>query len=161
MTGHPNLSSEFDCLPNGAPIPGNSHSSPSNSPERPSSVTEPSRRSRSRSPINYSSLRVLGFSFEELKSVRLIPKANPNRRFEIRRYTFPRDKPICVRGEYQLLRPIPKEEKLKEKRVKINIYSGAVEEMSREEIRETPLTRKQPVSKNFETIILKNDDSNN
>ncbi|XP_033225853.1 gamma-aminobutyric acid type B receptor subunit 2 [Belonocnema kinseyi] len=91
------LSSEFECLPNGAPIPGVPRGRTSNSSESDqstesllhpdkldslsslvrSSPAEPSIRLRSRSPARLTSLRGLELNFDRLKSIRLIPNCDP------------------------------------------------------------------------------------
>ncbi|XP_033214875.1 uncharacterized protein LOC117171557 [Belonocnema kinseyi] len=199
-----NQDSRSNCedSPGGAPISGFLNCGTSHSPEnssrphlqdfsvRSSPPAEPSHRSRSRSrsatrPSSY----IFGFELEELKFIRLIPKANPQRQFEIRKYTFPPDAPILLKGERGTLVPVPSEEQTVlstsngdvfaifaknqkslrgiharrnrlmeikiEKRVKMNIESGAITEMTREEIAESLLGRSNPIKLNFEIINLK------
>lgn len=218
------LSSQFDCLPNGDPIPGASRSgcfysadlsSPARnhypgSPVRVSPPSEPSLRDRSRSPparthypgspvsasppsepplrvktrsppadcIPY--LRLGKLKIEEFKSVRLIPNTNPKRKFEIRRYTFPREAPIQLRGKNHSLEPMPTDEQTvlstkhgdvlaifersntylrgiyigRNKRIKINMHTGKVEGITEEESEESPLGKNCPISRNFKKMTV-------
>lgn len=41
-----------------------------------------------------------------------------------------------------------------EKRVKMNMYSGMITDMTKQEIRETPLGKSRPISKNFRAIMI-------
>lgn len=109
------LRSNFKYSPNGSPISGDprgrsSHFPETSSPARPHYSRFPVRsppsaeyslrvRSRSR-PINRSSIGRSRIKNEGLTSAWLIPLKNSTRRFETRRYTFPRDAPIHVRRRY-------------------------------------------------------------
>ncbi|XP_033229020.1 flocculation protein FLO11-like [Belonocnema kinseyi] len=165
------LSLEFECLPNGEPIPVIHRARPSNFsdnnyfPENSSSPVEPSVRARSRSPIAETSLcanlrtppaetslraslrsppaetslrassrsfpnetslhvrsrnpsatchfsRVLGYNIEHIRFVRLISNTNQNLECKIRKYIFPRNKLIHLRGRNMAREPMPTEEKL-------------------------------------------------
>lgn len=129
------LSSQFDSLPNGDLIPYAIHSGPSyppvrhyfadwslptvrpplpGTPFRYPPFIEPRLHARSRSPPPAwnSESRVLGYKLAEVRFIELIPINNPNIRFEIRKYSFPRDKQIKVKGTLQVFQRITTEEKL-------------------------------------------------
>ncbi|XP_033229055.1 uncharacterized serine-rich protein C215.13-like [Belonocnema kinseyi] len=127
------FSSEFDCLPNSEPIFGprrRPSSSSSSSLERKSPETsfppvgpsssawspqhaEPPLRSRSKSPpASHTFSRVLGFTLEDIKFVRLIPRNSSTPIFELRRYVFPRDKIIRLKNQRQDLLPMPTGEQI-------------------------------------------------
>ncbi|XP_033220795.1 uncharacterized protein LOC117175233 isoform X2 [Belonocnema kinseyi] len=147
-------------------------------PTIPPSSVEPCLRIRSRSPSarhEYS----LG-----LEHIRLIPHSNPHQRFEIRKYTFPPDKPIQLRGKINNtfkpmttneqhvlttstgdvvailvgtthLRGIYSKGDLIEQRVKINMYSGLVEDMTSAEIQDSPIGQRFPILNNFRIVNVK------
>ncbi|XP_033209211.1 uncharacterized protein LOC117168007 [Belonocnema kinseyi] len=152
------------------------------SPERSPSSSEASLRAKSRSPSKkHPSSEILGYKFEELRFIRLIPNINQNKIFELQRYTFPTDKRINLRTANGVLIPMPSEEQTvltasngdvfailakkpnrqmilrgmykpvtyTGKRAKININSGAVVEMTSEEIAESPLGNHNVVPKRF------------
>ncbi|XP_033221270.1 uncharacterized protein LOC117175657 [Belonocnema kinseyi] len=205
-----NFSSQLECLPNYEPTPCLPRSITSCSPDRhhsPCSLErsppiEPVLRTRSRShaarsrtspsrtryppatssTVRHSSLYVLGYSLEQLEFMRFIPTNNQNRQFVIRRYTFPPDIPIYVRGKKNILQSIPTEvqpvlsssngevfalivERTRtlrgifiksktgvQKRIKINMNSGKIKEMTKVEMRETRCGNNSPISQIFRIV---------
>lgn len=104
----------------------------------------------------------------------------PHRVFEVRRFTFPADKPIELIVAGNARAPMPTEERnvlttstgdilailegsshlrgiytsqvCGRRRVKINMVSGAIDIMTSEEIKQTPLGSRNPISKNFRIL---------
>ncbi|XP_033212445.1 uncharacterized protein LOC117170036 [Belonocnema kinseyi] len=117
------FSSNFECLPNGEPIPGVLCSGTPDSPEHsPSSV-----RSRTRSPPGAkppltrlivppnrlpSSNSKRGYDLEHMKFLRLIHRNNKNRIFEFRKYTFPADTRLKFKVAVGIFEPLENQEQI-------------------------------------------------
>lgn len=189
------LGLQFECLPNGDPIPGVPRvrylSYPEwSSPARPNPPRSPSRSSPSAdssfragfrsSPAICSSFRLGEITFKDISSVRLIPLANPNRRFKICRYTFSRDTPIQVKEKPNVFRPLPTGRQIvlstsnsdvlaivelnntvlsgiyttRRRRAKINMKCGEIKMMTKEEIMESPVGNRRFIATNFNIIRI-------
>ncbi|XP_033221731.1 uncharacterized protein LOC117175955 isoform X2 [Belonocnema kinseyi] len=189
------LSAQFECLPNGEPLPGFSRSSTSCSSDEPIPLgrsftpvrsvapAEPAFRLRSRSPLRRRrpSL-ILGHDPAELSFIRIISNKNAHRIFEVRRFTFPADTaikyrtgrgaPVSLPTSEQLVLTTPNGDIMATfdcnntflraiftnniflRRVKMNMYSGMIHVLRRDEIEEVPAGNNRPISKNFKVLHL-------
>lgn len=198
----PELSSQFDLFPDDDPIPDvprgrHSYSSDRhNSPEMSLRLAEPTIRERSRSPrvmppparprprsrciappTRLPAPGGLGCGLEELIFIRLISNMNPHRIFELRRYTFPENKPLQIRIGRNKYESMPTEEQIvlitydgdifailethnilaglytpdggEKIRAKINVRSGMVTPLTRMEVIETQVGSSRPIMKYY------------
>lgn len=151
---------------------------------RPSTPAKPKlpARSRSTSSAHHRCSSLLGYKLHELKYIRLVPNTNPLQRFEVRTYTFPQGFPGEMKLPNNKRGPVPKEQQYVletpngeivaildgnnvlrgmyltrdffEYRVKMNINSGKLEDMTEEECKETPLGSRYRMSRHFQILDL-------
>ncbi|XP_033229033.1 uncharacterized protein LOC117180652 [Belonocnema kinseyi] len=150
------------------PAPGNSYSDSSSSDGSPRSSPPASPP-----PGRLIFVELLGYPLNRLGYVRLVPRTNPERRFEFRRYIFPPEKSIlmCL-GRPRIYTPIPTREFIVlstsngdifafmeysgilrglykssqlNQRLKINMITKKVSKMSQKEIQECQVGRFHPV----------------
>lgn len=179
-----------DCGP--SKFPDGYHSTArSPPPEKPllrtrsrSPVEEPPVRARSKSPHAkrptfqriYDSIHRYG----QLERIRVSPHRNRNLTFELRRYTFPADRPVQLRlgNTPNSYAPMPTTEQIvlstldgdvvailektnclvaiynrRRVRAKINMSTGTVTKMEPEEVSNSPVGRRIPISANY--IVLR------
>lgn len=126
-------------------------------------------------PTKLSFSDAIEYELNKLEFIRIVSKANPHRIFGLRKYTFPVDKSIRLAVGRNRFMPIPNQEHIVlstldgdafailesgdclaglyggygSRRLKINMESGEVTPLNRNEIYETPVGDQRPILKYF------------